>query len=917
MSRVFNTRFVICVIVTIASILLVIPTIKYFTFVDRHGDEPLTPEQMAEKADLQRNSIKLGLDLQGGVDFLLQVDREKVREAMLEEVADKVRTELKNNRVPAEVTFSATDRSVTVKLADRKDAEVAEGNLRNFSDYFDRPDFGALNDGQATFTVQNSVLAQNLQTVVEGALRVVRKRVDEFGLTQPVVALQGQDRIRVQIPGETDPDKIQKNLLRPATLEFRLLSDDMSEIVRPLTKPETFMPSLGTGVIRDEYLEETVSPSGGIIQTLKEDIPNIPPGYVLRLGEYSRTNTQTGAIDTTKNLVYVVKDKVEVRGSELKDARPRVVQSDLENPYKVWLEFDREGTRKFAKVTRDNVGKPFAIILENTVYSSPVIQTPIPDGRCVIEGNFTLQDVRELAQVLKAGALPAPLEVIEKRAVEASLGTDSIIASTKALGIGGVILILFMMMYYGRAGIVSVVAMGLNVLLIIAFLTLAKATLTLSGIGGILLTMGLAVDANVLIYERLREELATKKPIKAAISQAFGRAFTVIFDSNITSLLPALALLLFEVVEGSVKGFWITLAVGLMANLYTGVTVTRALTETWLTTTGSFGAGRFAWFRNSKIPFMNLRFAGYALSGALAVLSIGYIAVHGINFAVDFTGGVMAHISVEKDLGTGDVRSAMAREGFPNVAVQKVLNKEEFLIRNKLAEEGADQTAAATEGDSETALRAGIDRALADAGVQVIGIERISGEVGEEFRWIAIKTIIVASLCILLYLGFRFQPVFGVMAVVAVLHDLTLTLGLFTLFGREVNLDIISALLMILGYSVNDTIVVFDRIRELAGNTYGKNFRAIVDQAVNLSLNRTINTGGTTLIMILAMILLGGKGLADFALILFIGILFGTYSSTFIASALAYDWIHRRTAKQEAEKEAARQAGGRLARASK
>ncbi len=918
MHRIFNTRLWISLIVTVVAIFLVLPTIRYFTFIDSHNGnlENLNPEEREELAELREKSITLGLDLQGGVDFLLEIEEGEVRQANLENIADNIRRDLANEKVPAEVRVRPEDRAIVVSLADKKDAEIAEMTLRNYDTYFTAPDYGELAQGQAQFNIQESILRDAVRNALDGALRVVRNRVDEFGLTQPVVARQGDKRIRVQIPGETDPDTIQRNLLRPATLEFRLLHPDMAEITRPLVKPETFNPSTGTGIIKDEYLNETITPQGQRVRKLADNIPGIPAGYEVRLGEDTRTNPRTGERTVQKNLVYIVKDDVEVRGSELKDARPRVVQTDLENPYKVWLEFDKEGTRKFAKVTRENIGKPFAIILEDVVYSAPVIRSAIPDGRCVIEGSFTLQDVNELAQVLKAGALPAPLQVVEKRAVEASLGTDSILASTKALGIGGIILIIFMIFYYGRAGVVAIIAMTMNVLLIMAFLTIAKATLTLSGIGGILLTMGMAVDANVLIYERLREELATKKPIKAAIAQAFGRAFTVIFDSNITSLLPALALLLFEVVEGSIKGFWITLAVGLMANLYTGVTVTRAITESWLAARGSFGAGKFAWFRNPRIPFMNLRFAGYILSGILAVISVGYIAIHGINFAVDFTGGVMAHVSVQQEgLGTSDIRSAMARAGFPNVAIQKVLNKEEFLIRQKLVTEEGGEAEAVTE--TSAALREALNTQLASAGVEVISVDEIAGEVGAEFRGIAFKTILVASICILAYIGYRFQIIFGFMAVVALLHDITLSLGLFTVFGREVNLDIISAMLIILGYSVNDTIVVFDRIRELAGNTYGKNFRAIVDQAVNLSLNRTINTGGTTLMMVGAMILFGGKGLADFALILFIGVLFGTYSSTFIASALAYDWIRHRTIKHEAEKEAARKTGGRLARATK
>jgi len=908
MLRSLNTRFWIMIAVTVLSIIFVIPTIRYFAFVDSIGDRAMTIDEKKELGKLREKSIKLGLDLQGGVDFLLAVDSEKVQAAHMEKIADNIRRELADNKVPASVTTDNKAANIIVKLDDVKDTEIADKVLKKFESDFDNPDYGKLASGKTDLHVSNSVLTANLRETMDGALRVVRRRVDEFGLTQPVVTRQGADRIRVQIPGETDPEKIEKNLLRPATLEFRLLHPDMAQYTEPLCKPGTFSRQTGIGEIKDEYLKEVITETGGIRKVPADNLPGIPPGFKVLLGEDTRTDPNTHERVTRKNLVYLVKDKVEVRGDELKDAHPQVIQAALDNPYKVALEFNRDGARKFAKVTRENVEKPFAIILENVVYSAPIIKSPIPDGRCVIEGNFKLEDVRDLAQVLRAGALPAPLRPIEKRAVEASLGVDSIVDSVNALGIGAAILVVFLVIYYGRAGVVAVLAMLLNVLLILAFLSMAGATLTLSGIGGILLTMGMAIDANVLIYERMREELATKKPIKAAISTAFSRAFTVIFDSNITSILPALALLLFEVVEGSIKGFWITLTVGLIVNLYTGVTVTRALVETWVAVRGKFSVGQFTWFKEPKIAFMKLRPVGYGISIVLLVASMGYVAIHGVNWAVDFTGGVLAHVSVQKPLETQDIRAAMSRAGITGVAVQKVLNRNEFLIKEKVEQAAVSPEATAA---AEAQLKTALNRELKDAGVQVLAVDSIAGEVGEEFQSIAIKCIIVASISILLYVGWRFQYVFALTALIALLFDVLAALGLYLMLGREVNMDIVSALLIILGYSVNDKIVIFDRIREVTGGNYGKNLRAMVDQAVNNCLNRTVNAGGGTIITIVVMIFFGGRGLADFALILLMGVLLGTYSSIFVATTLAYDWLEQRVKKEESMRQLARDSKGR------
>ncbi len=826
---------------------------------------------LAEQRYLQKlrdKSIKLGLDLQGGVDVLLSVDLEKAARDRLRTIRDRMKRTFQNNDIDATLELREKVQSVLIALEDQRDYRAAAHIVDDFRDFFESFDVEDLKEGRLVLTLNPEVAKNYANEAIDSALKVIRQRVDELGVTQPSVVKQGANRIRVQLPGERDPERVVRTIIKPATLEFRLLHD------------------------RNEELVETLMDENG---NLLPDA-TVPTEYIVLKGEITSRDRETGVTTTQKDVAFLVRDKVEITGKNLVNSWVSYNQVSLESPVEVWLEFDRQGARDFRDITTNNVGKRLAVILDNHVYSAPVIDDPIPNGMCYIRGNFTMEEARELSLVLKAGALPAELKTEEKRAVEATLGTDSIRSSVRALVFGAAIVIVFMILYYASAGLIADFALLLNLLLILAVLAMARATLTLSGIGGILLTIGMAVDANVLIYERVREEARGGKPIKAAVSNGFRRAFRVILDSNMTTLIAALVLLQFA--EGSVQGFALCMTIGLLANLYTGLTVTHSLTDLWVGMRNKINVGWLAILRHANVKFLSLRHAGYVLSGCLFILCLGtLIANKGPNYAVDFSGGVVSDVVFHETTSTSEVRKALTRAGISGERVQKVAGENEYSVRIKLIDDDLEKT----QDILETSLR---DYFGADS-FTVLGTQSIGNEIGQEFAQIALTAVIIAGICILIYIWFRFQLAFGAASVVALLHDAFITLGLITLFNREISLTVVSALLMVIGYSINDTIVIFDRIRENMRSVFGKSFREIADMSINQSLSRTFITSGTSLMVILTMYFLGGKGLNDFALTLLIGIIIGTYSSSFVATPLIYEyskWKGLRTEKEKKER---------------
>ena len=668
------------------------------------------------------------------------------------------------------------------------------------------------------------------------ALEVIRNRIDQFGVLEPSMQLQGKDRILIQLPGVTDRERAKEIVGRTAHLEFRLVSDD---------------PELLKKALAGEKVE----------------------GYELK---YMKEEEEKGQ-------PLLVKDEAALTGDTLTDASMEFSQQGFGQPY-VSLELNDKGAAIFADITGANVNRRLAIVLDGEVYTAPVIRERIPSGRAQITGNFSVQEAKDIAIVLRAGALPAPVKVIEERSVGPSLGKDSIEQGIRSVLIGGIAVVAFMAIYYTIAGCIADLALVLNILLITAFLSYFKATLSLPGIAGLVLTIGMAVDANVLIFERMREELALGKTFRAAIAAGYDKAFLAIFDSNLTTLITAL--ILFQFGTGPVKGFATTLSIGIIASMFTALVVTHFVFD--LLTTGDGILTKIPmlqFFSKPNIPFMKLRKFAYMLSLTLIVVGMFAFVHRGEkNYGVDFTGGTLQEFRFTKDVKVEDVRSVLDGAGMGKSSIQQLGGGKDFVIRSY--------------GGNIDAVVKGLKDKFGEGSFEILRVEEVGPAVGADLRRLAIKALIFAFIGICIYVSFRFEFRFAVTGVLALVHDVLVSLGAIALTGREISLPVVAALLTIVGYSINDTIVIFDRIRETRKFARKSSEAEIIDSAINQTLSRTTLTSFTTLLVILALYFFGGEVINDFAFVMMIGVVVGTYSSIFVAAPLLIDWPSRRVGKK-------------------
>lgn len=892
MNKVSGFRIGVVAAVALISLALVFPSARYFLALRQPlSEDPATRTAQEEKLEsLRQSAIPLGLDLRGGVDVTLQIDEAKSTKQATSAMVTRINNEFTNKNISAQAEEIADSADFRVRVLDPAEARNAYNVLANYSgeiegDYSQE----ALETLKpALLRLDRRQLEQALERDIEGAQKVVRERLDKFGLAQPSIAIQGKKQIRIQVAGEKNPDRLIENITRLAQMEFRLT-------------------------------HELYGTSGDPLAGLLDEKGNLKPDAVVPLGhevvpyEFGKTNRDTGKVEYSRGYMLVEKE-TRLSGSNLRSAGVFRDQFDLENPIKVSLQFDREGTDIFTALTQESVDsnrrggryRHLAIMLDGVVRSSPQMAVVISGGSAVIEGGFSFEEANDLSLLLKAGSLNAPLEVESKQAVGATLGTESILAGVEALGLGTAAIIVFMAGYYGGAGVVSIFALTLNVLMILAALALADATLTLSGIGGILLTVGMAVDANVLIYERMREELDAGKSLKQAITLGFDRAYAVILDSNLTTLASALVLLQFT--EGSVRGFALTMAFGIIANLFTGLTVTRTLCELWFQRRGTLSLGRLRPFHNTAFDFIKARFASWAFSGVMLGSGLVLILMSGgLKFGVDFRGGLVTEVRFNQTADEARVREMIRAAGLEGERVQSVPGTQDYIIRVKMLEEAnSEGVMEASLSRTEGALESGLNSTFGADGYQIMRSSSFGPETGQGFRKMAIQVVILASVVILIYLWFRFEFVFGAAAVIALLHDLIITVLWASLWKVEISLDVVAALMVMLGFSVNDTIVIFDRIRENVKKSGDKSFGDICNLSMNQSLSRTLITSGTVVLVVLAMLLIGGEGLAPFAKILLIGACVGTYSSDFVAAPIVYQWNKFRkgtTATQLREKD--------------
>jgi SecD/SecF fusion protein len=691
--------------------------------------------------------------------------------------------------------------------------------------------------GGASFVVEMEVgkLATNAsqEVAIQNAIEVLRKRVDKFGVAEPLIQAQGQNQILIQMPGlgAAEMESVRINVQRAAFLEFKLVHEESDRLMRE-----------------------------GII----------PPGYELM--RESRVD-QKGE----KMVVPYIVNKTPIPGLAGKSVTRAYMDRDNFGQPTIGFNLDGDGAIAFEKVTTENVGRSLAIILDGELYSAPRINGPIPGGRGQITGKFTEDEARKLAAVLQ-NPLEAPVTIISEDRVDPSLGKDTIRSGIDSAKYAVLAVAVFMAVYYLAAGMVANFALVLNLIILLGVMCSKGLTLTLPGIAGIVLTAGMAVDANVLIFERIREELAKGKSLRGALSTGYSRAFGTIFDSHVTTLISSIILIFMG--TGTVQGFGWALTIGVAASLFTALVVTRLVFDALISLGWMKTIPMLHLIRTTNIDFMKFAKPAFIVSWAIILVGVGYGISRGKHMVgYEFLGGDNMVFSFQQKVKQDDLTRAL----------QPVIGESMIQYKREIVGTG-EKLSITSSFDTTEKTRATLAKEFPQAAFKLEGTQRVGASVGEEILRSAVIAFLLSLLGILVYVAFRYEFSFAVGAIIAIIHDILMTLGCYALAGRELNSTMIAAVLTIIGFSINDTIVIFDRIREDLKLGVRGTFRELINKALNQTLSRTIITSGTVFLATMALYIFGGGAINDFAFTFLVGIITGTYSSIYIASAFVLWW---------------------------
>ncbi len=792
----------------------------------------------AEGNVVRRGKLKLGLDLKGGSSFVIEVD-----------VADVKR-----------------------KMVESGEAESVEA-------------IGA------------SQLNNKVKDVQESAVEMIRNRIDVLGTAEPEIYPEGDKRIIVRLPGAdaATREEARFQILRDGVLSFKLVATEsdawVEELVASGQVPPGFKYAGRDPNQQPFYIRDRVAMADEeLTRDYWKDLKSFG-------GKYADYMLEKDTLKSDGSTIYrptYIEHRQQLGGDLISGAF--VDRDPNTGEVLISLEFDKEGAKLFGQVTENNVGRRLAIILDDTLYSSPNITEAITGGRARITGRFSVPEARRLVNVLRAGALPGRVDIVEERTVDPTLGHDSIASGKKAIIWGALIVVAFMMAYYLIPGLIADFSLLIMLLLLpvgmvvsAGFLgvlsgslegsSVSLPTLTLYGIAGIVLTVGMAVDANVLTFERMREEWKVGKSISGAINAGYNKAFSTILDANVTTLLTAI--ILFWKGSGPIRGFAVTLSAGILASMFVVLVITRLFFNSLA------DGGMLKSIKMNSIPFLqNANFNILAGRKVAAIVSLAliigswgwFISKGDANFGVDFTGGTVTTFKFQQEQPLETIRGALNEAGFGNALLTPLSDNGQPLLDMKLKDMGGDEVKA-----QEVVL-------ALDGNPEIIKNDLVGSQIGKELQRKGIWAIIWSLVGIIIYISIRFEFAFAMGAIVALAHDVLITVGVFCLLGRELSMPIIAALLTIVGYSVNDTIVVFDRIREDLKLVKGKSYMEIANLSINQTLSRTVLTSFTTLLTVVMLLLFGGGAVYDFALALFIGIVVGTYSSIFVATPVVLMW---------------------------
>ncbi len=924
--------------------------------------------------ECKEKEINLGLDLKGGMNVMLEVQVGDVVKALAGE---------SQNDPAFEAAIAAAKEAEKSGEGDFIGAFVkafkANSNGASLASIFVSPDRKDINPNSTDSEVEK-ILRQETSDAIDASFNVLRSRIDHFGVTQPnIQRLPNSNRILVELPGVKEPERVRKLLQGTASLEFwttyngvelhpalaradeliRQLNSEEEQAAEIVESEETAAETPATDLVEEvakatEVTEEevaaaaTIDPkrnpllallnpqfAGGAVigAAYAADMPAVDRYLAMpQVRELFPADVQfKWAVKGDPQMdgrfaLYTIKvesadGKAPLDGSVVVDARESYAERGAEA--RVSMNMNSEGMQEWARLTGENVNRCIAIVLDGYVYSAPVVRGKI-EGSSEISGNFTIQEAKDLANVLKSGKVPAPARIIQDTVVGPSLGQESINAGLVSFLFAFLLVLLYMGLFYKTAGWMSDIALLCNVFLLMGVLVSFGAVLTLPGIAGIVLTMGMAVDANVIIYERIKEEMRGGKGLALAIKDGFSKAYSAIIDGNLTTIITGIVLFVFG--NGPVQGFATTLVIGILTSFFCAIFITRLLIE-WVAGKKGHIAFSRKWsenfLNNTRVDFLAKSKAAYLIVACVVVVSCVSFAVRGLNLGAEFTGGRAYVVRFDQPVSAEQVRQNLS-EVFGRIndadaatvsyEVKQYGNENQMRIVTQYKyDDTSDEATAEVERILYDALRSLYTYELTFDGFRntqtdvngIITADKIGPSIAKDMTWNAIYSVLFSLLAIGLYITFRFKRwQWATGATAALAFNALFVIGVFSLlygfmpFNLEVNQAFIAAILTIIGYSINDTVVVFDRIREFLGLYPKRDLRENVNNAINSTLSRTINTSGTTLVTLLAMFLFGGETIRGFIFALLIGVIVGTASTIFVATPIAYDLMVRRTKKE-------------------
>ena len=924
--------------------------------------------------ECKEKELNLGLDLKGGMNVMLEVQVEDVVKAL----AGDSQNDPAFVEAIAEANEALKQGTSSDYIGDFVKAYSRLSNGRPIAEIFVSPDRQDITLESSDADVEK-VLKQETDAAIGASFNVLRSRIDHFGVTQPnIMRLPNSHRILVELPGVKEPQRVRDLLQGTASLEF-WLTYDANEVIPALVSADKLLKEeLTQAAAQTEPVAEETSAAEA---AATEDQGLI--GEIGADSTASADAVQTDHFDREQNPLFAVLDpnyaggaaigaaykadiaavneylsrpevlelfpadilfKWGVKGDDHIDGRYylyaiKVTTPDGKAPLdgsvvteatgqyaqrgataEVSMTMNAEGTQEWARLTGENIGKCIAIVLDGYVYSAPRVNTKIDKGQSQITGDFTMQEATDLANVLNSGKVPAPAKIIQDTVVGPSLGQESINAGMLSFVIAFILVLLYMSLFYKTAGWMADIALLVNVFLLMGVLASFGAVLTLPGIAGIVLTMGMAVDANVIIYERIKEELREGKGISLAIKDGFSRAYSAIIDGQLTTIITGIVLFVFG--TGPVQGFATTLIIGIITSIFCSIFITRLLIE-WIV--AKWGSISFShkWSENflcnTHVDFLSKRKIAYVISAVAIVLSIASFFVRGLNLGAEFTGGRAYVVRFDKPVSAEAVRASM-EETFSQITdadassisfeVKQYGNENQMRIVTQYRyDDMSDEATAEVEQVIYDALKSLYSYPITfdqfrSTQTDVNGIltaDKIGPSIANDMTWNAIYSVLFSLIAIGLYITFRFKRwQWATGATLALAINALLIIGIFSMFygilpfNLEVNQAFIAAILTIIGYAINDTVVVFDRIREYLGLYPKRKLKETVNNAINSTLSRTINTSGTTLVTLLAIFFFGGETIRGFIFALIIGVVVGTIATIFIATPIAYDLMAKR-----------------------